>query len=97
MIDYAEKRDFLRLPMDCELSFSVADSAKQFQGKVVNLSSKGILFTTNVKLAPGTTLEIVLTPSNSTTPPMQVIVDVARISSDEVSPEIACKIKEIKD
>ena len=96
MIDYAEKRDFLRMPIDCEMSFAVEGSTKQFQGSVINLSSKGILFTSNENFEPGTTLEIILTPSNSTTAPMQATAVVARVSSNEVLFEVACEIKEIK-
>ncbi len=96
MIDYAEKRDFLRMPIDCELSFSVEGSSKQYQGNVINLSSKGILFTSSEKFESGTTLQIVLTPSNSTTSPMEAEVVVARVSSNEVLFEIACEIREIK-
>ena len=96
MIDYAEKRDFLRMPIDCELSFAAEGNTRQYQGNVINLSSKGILFTSNEKFAAGTTLEITLTPSNSTTSPMQATVVVARVSSNEVLFEIACEIKEIK-
>ena len=97
MTKHAEKRDLLRLPMDCELTYSVAGSSKQFQGNVINLSSKGILFSSTVKLALGTTLEIVLTPNNPTTPPMQVTVIVDRITGDDALSEVACKIQEIKD
>ena len=97
MTQHAEKRDLLRLPLDCKLTYSVAGSSKEFGGDVINLSSKGILFTSSVKLALGTTLEIVLTPSNSTTPPMQVTVVVNRITGNDVLSEVACKIQEIKD
>jgi hypothetical protein len=96
MIDYAEKRDFLRMPIDCELSFSVEGSTKQYQGNVINLSSKGILFTSSEKFESGATLQIDLTPSNSTTSPMEAEVVVARVSSNEVLFEIACEIREIK-
>jgi hypothetical protein len=96
MIDYAEKRDFLRMPIDCGLSFAAEGSIRQYQGKVINLSSKGILFTSNEKFPPGTILEIVLTPSNSATPSMQATVVVARVSSNEVLFEVACEMKEIK-
>ena len=96
MIDYAEKRDFLRMPIDCGLNFSEKDSTRQYQGKVVNLSSKGILFTSHEEFSPGTILEIVLTPSNSDTPPMQATVVVAQVSSNEVLFEVACEMKEIK-
>jgi hypothetical protein len=96
MIDYAEKRDFLRMPIDCELSFTVAGSSKRYQGNVINLSSKGILFTSSEDFAAGTSLDIVLTPSNSSTQPMHATVVVARVVSNEVLFEIACEIAEIK-
>ena len=96
MIEYAEKRDFLRMPIDCELSFSETGSSKQYQGNVINLSSKGILFTSNEKFEPGTSLEIVLTPSNSITPPMEATVRVSRVVDNDVLFEIACEIDEIK-
>ncbi|MCP4877241.1 MAG: PilZ domain-containing protein [Gammaproteobacteria bacterium] len=97
MIDYAEKRDFLRMPIDCELSFMVAGSTKQYQGNVINLSSKGILFTSSKDFSAGTRLEIILTPSNSITAPMHADVVVARVVNNEVLFEIACEIKEIKN
>ena len=96
MIEYAEKRDFLRMPIDCELSFCETGSSKQYQGNVINLSSKGILFTSNEKFERGTSLEIVLTPSNSITPPMEATVRVSRVVDNDVLFEIACEIDEIK-
>lgn len=96
MIDYAEKRDFLRMPIDCELSFSKAGSSRQYQGGVINLSSKGILFTSTENIDQGTVLEITLTPSNSATPPMQAEAVVTRVADNEVLFEIACSIVEIK-
>jgi hypothetical protein len=97
MIDYAEKRDFLRMPIDCELSFSKADSSRQYQGSVINLSSKGILFTSTEKFDEGTALDITLTPSNSTTPPIEASGIVTRVSDNDVLFEIACTIGEIKN
>ena len=96
MIDYAEKRDFLRMPIDCELSFSETGSTMQYSGNVINLSSKGILFTSNNEFQPGTKLDITLTPSNSITPPMVASVVVMRVINNEVKFEVACEIEEIK-
>ena len=96
MIDYAEKRDFLRMPIDCELSFTESGSSKQYPGNVINLSSRGILFTSTEMFAEGSLLDIVLTPSNSLTPPMEATVVVARVSNNEVLFEIACEIQDIK-
>jgi len=97
MIEYAEKRDFLRMPIDCELSFSQTGSSMQYSGNVINLSSKGILFTSNNEFQPGTRLDITLTPSNSITPPMEATVVVMRVVNNEVMYEIACEIEEIKN
>lgn len=96
MIEYAEKRDFLRMPIDCALSFSQSGSDRQLSGKVINLSSRGILFASRVNFAVGTHLDIVLTPSNSETPPMEAHVVVARATAGEVYYDIACKIVEIR-
>ncbi|MEM7561683.1 MAG: PilZ domain-containing protein [Pseudomonadota bacterium] len=96
MIDYAEKRDFLRMPIDCELSFAESGSEERFVGNVVNLSGKGILFTSSERFEAGTALEILLTPSNSETPPMEATVSVTRVTDYEPVYEIACEILEIK-
>ncbi len=95
MIDYAEKRDFLRMPIDCELHFGRAGEDSRLQGKVINLSSKGILFTSPERFSEGTTLEIVLTPSNSETPPMHARAVVSRVTDNDVMFEIACEIKNV--
>ncbi|MCP4391235.1 MAG: PilZ domain-containing protein [Gammaproteobacteria bacterium] len=97
MIDYAEKRDFLRMPIDCELSFSESGSSKQYQGNVINLSSKGILFTSNTEFVAGKKLDITLTPSNSITPPMEATVVVMRVVNNDVLFELACEIADIKN
>lgn len=97
MIDYAEKRDFLRMPIDCALSFSESGSSKQHSGNVINLSSKGILFTSNSDFAPGSRLDITLTPSNSITPPMEATVVVMRVVNNDVLFEVACEIEEIRN
>ncbi len=97
MTDFGEKRGFLRMPIDCELSFLVEGSPNQYQGNVINLSGKGILFTSNEKFESGTALKIIITPSNSTTPPMEADVVVTRVSGNEELYEVACEIREAKD
>lgn len=96
MIDYAEKRDFLRMPIDCELSFSQSGDKSRYSGNVINLSHKGILFTSTHKFGEGTALDILLTPSNSDTPPMQAQVVVSRVTHNNEVFEIACEIEDIK-
>ena len=97
MIDYAEKRDFLRMPIDCELSFGRRGEAERHAGKIINLSSKGILFTSDEGFAPGDELEILLTPGNALTPPMEADVVVSRVVDYDAGFEIACEIEKIRD
>jgi len=95
MINHAEKRDFMRMFIDCSLSLTTTDSSKNFQGHMINLSNEGLLFTSNQKFEVGTILNIVLTPRHSETPPVHATVIVARVSSNELSYEVACKIRDI--
>ena len=96
MSDYAEKRDFQRMVIDCAFSFSKKDEKQSLKVHVVNLSSKGILFTSNETFDEGTMLDIVLTPSNSLTPPMEALVTVTRIIDNNSVYEIACEIEKFK-
>lgn len=96
MTDYTEKRDYRRMPIDCSLSFNVEDDHRPHQGKVINLSSRGILFISRQRLETGTLLNIELTPSRSATPPMHATVEVARVISNRVSYEVAGEIRSIE-
>lgn len=96
MNDFAEKRDFLRMAIDCLLSFSRRGEQQSFEGHVVNLSSKGILFTAIDQFEEGDQLEIVLTPTNSSTSPMEASVVVSRVTFNDEVYELACEITEMK-
>lgn len=96
MSDYSEKRDFLRMAIDCEFSFSRDGGKRRFEGHVINLSSKGILFTSSESFQLADVLEIVLKPSNSLTPPMEASVVVTRVADNQAIFEVACEIKEIR-
>ncbi len=84
------------MAIDCGFNFSKPGEAQSFSGHVINLSSKGILFTSSEKFEIETVLEIVLTPSNSLTPPMEALVVVTRITDNQAIYELACEIKEIR-
>jgi hypothetical protein len=89
MIDQAEKRDFMRMPIDCSMRFSVVGDDRDFQGKVINLSNNGILFTSRQKLEVGSLLTLVLTSSHADTPPMHATVKVTRVINNRVHYEVA--------
>jgi hypothetical protein len=57
----------------------------------VNLSSRGILFTSKQKVETGTLLDIVLVPAHPTTSPAHASAEVARVNNNRQFYEIACK------
>lgn len=97
MNEFAEKRDFQRMALDCEFSFRKPSDNRQYTGQVINLSSKGILFNSSETCEVDTPLEILLTPSNSITPPMEVSAVVSRITNNQSIYEIACEIVDIRN
>lgn len=96
MANFSEKRDFLRMAIDCLLSFSENGGNQSYEGHVVNLSSKGILFTSREPFEEGDQLELLLTPTNSQTSPMKASVVVIRATFNQSVYELACEIMEMK-
>ena len=93
MTNNNEKRNSLRMPIDCHLRYSVVGDDRDFEGKVINLSDKGILFTSRQKLEVGSLLTVVLTASQTKTPPMHATVKVTRVISNRIQYEVACIIR----
>ena len=92
MTNFSEKRDFLRMAIDCQLSFSKKGETQSYEGHVVNLSSKGILFNATDKYEVGDQLDIVLTPANSPSAPMEARVEIIRAIYNGSVYELACEI-----
>lgn len=78
MIDYSEKRDFLRMDMDCSIEYQVEGEADSYTGQMKNLSATGIQFTCGHGMAPGSQIAVTVTPLKDITPPMSADVTVAR-------------------
>jgi len=81
------------MPIDCDLRYSVVGDDRDFEGKVINLSDKGILFTSRQELEVGSLLTLVLTANKGEAPPMHATVKVTRVIDQRVQYEIACIIR----
>lgn len=92
-MNFDEKRDFLRMPIDCSLMYSVVGDEREFKGKVINMSEKGILFTSRQRLEVGKLLSLVLTAAGAHTPPMHATVKVERVINNQVQYEVACTFR----
>ena len=101
--EYDEKRDFIRIEIDCEIVYKKIDSegisGEEVRGKVSNLSGRGLMFISDTELEKDITLEINIKPSNILTPALHANVKVVRVVKQRHADgfEIGAVIKEIHD
>ena len=82
MIEYNEKRDFIRMETNHNLQFHEVGTTDHRQGICVNLSANGIMFMADEELAEGAQIEINITPQYSVVTPFDATVEIIRSQSD---------------
>lgn len=103
--EYDEKRDFIRIDIDCEIVFKKSDSEgsgsveEESIGRVSNLSGRGMMFISDTELEKNITLEVNIKPSNILTPSLHANVKVVRVVKQRHADgyEIGAVIREIYD
>ena len=80
--DIEEKRDFMRMQMDCTAQCTDLRSGEQFDGQVKDLSGKGLCLELSRELAPGSLLEVRIVPEMAVVPPLHAVVEVMRVEPD---------------
>ena len=101
--EYDEKRDFIRIDIDCEIVYKNSDlegsAEEESTGQVSNLSGRGLMFISDTELEKNITLEINIKPSNILTPSLHANVKVVRVVKQRHADgfEIGAVIKEIYD
>lgn len=83
--DYSEKRNFYRMNLDCSMEYSVNGSNEKKAGVVKNLSGEGVSLLVEQMIEPGTEINLSITPENTITPPLDVVIEVLRC--DDVGTE----------
>jgi hypothetical protein len=78
---YDEKRDFIRMPVDCEISLQSPVNGKHFNAAGKNLSAGGVLFYTDEPLRPGDRLEMHIEASQVVTSVLDATIEVVRVES----------------
>ena len=76
---YEEKRDFIRVPVDCDVDLQHTDNGKHFQGSGRNLSACGVLFHTDEPLKPGDRLEMHIESSQTLVSVLDASIEVVRV------------------
>ncbi len=97
MLEYDEKRDYIRMDVDCDISYKLADSDETKTGHCTSLSGAGISFIADTPYEAGLAMEVNIIPKNNSTPAMTAFIEVVRSSpSDNGCFEIAASIKSLK-
>jgi hypothetical protein len=97
MLEYDEKRDFMRMQADCKMTFRLADTDSVHDGACVNISGSGILFEADTPVAVGKAVEVCLVPHNKITPPLTAYIETIRCTESKTGRfRIAGAIKGIK-
>ena len=78
---YEEKRDYIRVPVECEVSLENSASGKRFVASGKNLSASGVLFHTEEPLAPGDQLEMHIEASRALMSVLDATIEVIRVES----------------
>jgi hypothetical protein len=97
MLTHDEKRDYIRMDVDCDITYKPADSSELRVGKCTTLSGAGVSFLTNEPFELGLAMEVSITPKAAITPPMTAYIEVVRsVKREDNQYEIAASIKSIK-
>lgn len=97
--EYDEKRDFIRIDIDCEIVFNKPESEEKKTGRVANLSGRGMMFISAEEIEKNSIMEVRINPSNVLTPPLHANVKIVRVVKQrhEDGYEIGAVIQNIYD
>ncbi len=76
---YEEKRDFIRVPVQCEMTLEVFDTGKRFVAEGRNLSGNGVMFVTDEPLQPGDRLNLHVEATQVLTSVLDATIEVVRV------------------
>lgn len=92
---YNEKRDFYRMQVDCEVSYSIKGQNVKFTGRGSDLSADGVQFITNQFLPVTTLIDIDIHPLLNTISPLSAVAEVIRCDKLEQEFVVAVKMDKV--
>jgi len=96
--EYSEKRDFIRMNIECPVFYQAMGSSINKRATCVNLSAKGIKFHTDQVLAVGSKIHINVVPELKISPSLSAVMEILRVeplATNSKSYYIAGKLEEI--
>ncbi len=97
-LDYKEKRNFTRMEVECVVDYKLQGATEMQQAAGHNLSAGGVRFETEKEIAMETLLEIVISPQQKLTPPLEAVAEVVRVErSANDKYIISCQFHQLKN
>lgn len=97
MLDYIEKRDYIRMEVDCAARIQL-DGIEPISAIVKDLSATGVLMWLDAQIPSGSIGTVSILPGKNITPPLTAEIEVIRcepLKEDPTTFAAACSIKEI--
>lgn len=98
MLDYIEKRDYIRMTVDCAARINL-QGIEPLAAIVKDLSANGVLLWVDTQIPSGSLGTVSILPGKNITPPLSAEIEVIRCEPRKEDPttyEAACSIKEIQ-
>lgn len=96
--DGEEQREYMRMAVECGVSFKVADDPQLYKASTVNLSAGGLMMRSNKLLGEGEIIACEVLPDKAFVPPLRALARVVRVSAADVGEyEIGLQITEMLD
>lgn len=93
---YEEKRDFPRMSIKADITYSIDGDGTMYTGMSNNLSHSGIQFITERALSPGKSIEFRLASFDGKVDPLEAKAQVVRVEPADNTYIVAGKIIEYK-
>jgi len=78
--EFDEKRDFVRITVDCSLTYRAPDADEVEYGQAKNLSGRGMMFIAGHDIPVDSELEVTISPEQPVTQPLHALVRVVRVA-----------------
>ncbi len=91
--EYSEKRDYIRMFVNADVSFKRQGNNQNFQGKSRDISGKGVSFITSEPVTEGEILDIVVNAVEASVPPLEIVAKVMRTESQPNNALLVATVK----
>ncbi len=96
-MSYVEKRNYIRMEMNCDMTYRFVDSNEIHQAQCLSISGSGIAFLASQSIDIGKEIEVSILTKSTLSPNMTALIEIVRCHADEhLHYHVAGIIRQIK-